>query len=157
LLAAPTGLREVTLRRCVRVWAEAVEPAIEFQTLSAKLEQFFEDYSGFLIQTVDEELSGLDDVQHPYEQILSYAADEPAREGGPLLRDFALEECRQNFADHADALELRNAHLILAEEAIRQQTIIFRHGPEVSEQYIRPFRRLLQGLYHGSLSLPTTE
>lgn len=155
LLVAPSGLRDITLRRCVRIWAETLEPQTDYKILAAAVDQFLEFFERYLVRTFDEQLGGLDDVLHPYEQILSYAVDELVDDEF-VLWDFALEECRKNFSERADQLELRNAHLILAEEAIRQQTIIFRHGPEVSAQFIRPFRRLLQGLYHGALSLPTT-
>jgi hypothetical protein len=174
LAVAPTGLRTSTLKRLVSEWGrlrcwELANAKIDCKSDTVDISGLVEICSSLLIVGLDEEIEGLDDdTQHPFEVARPPILLGQGKEEN-LSIDFAFPEFRecviraaedildQNYSPRTFLIAERFIHKLLAEEAIRQQTIVLRHGQDVSGTSVRPFRRLLQAIFHGVLSLPGSD
>lgn len=59
--------------------------------------------------------------------------------------------------DNAARAHRKVLHRMLADEALRRHALVVRSPNTPMTSEIRPFRRLIQGIYHGYLSLPSEE
>lgn len=72
----------------------------------------------------------------------------------PKMRETILTALLEQAADHSFYALLNG---LLAEESLRQHTLLMRHGERLDSTSIRANRRLTQALYHGFLSLHASE
>ncbi len=168
IATSPTGIRPITLRHVYHQWQEFgcawERPRENFNsTTEDAFDQKLEELSFLfapIVQTRQQELIyGIDTSGSAFEYPqppMRYRAD-----GQQLVTlDFRYPQLRKSilnaFYVHFGYHPIRSAHRILAESALRQQTVVFRHADRSSFGSLREYKLLLQTLYHGLLSLPTS-
>ena len=176
------GIRRLTLLRCMIHW-DSVFPQLTLQPWPGTTEQWgkhFDDWLACFAPIIrsgpDQQWNEIDPRLHPFE----YTGDERRSESDvlppfvytadPLFNPSSQRTIWLEQSIDVVSADIRNAiiaqvqkaqpalaagiHRILANEALRQHTMILRHTPPADRLTIRSQRRGLQAVYHALLSLP---
>ncbi|MEM6485368.1 MAG: hypothetical protein AAF662_10340 [Pseudomonadota bacterium] len=171
---SPSGIRPQSLAHISREWIQwtpkikAFEQldAIKSTSLDTEIESFRRTFSGVVGRRRYDLVAGYDDEAHPFsfpvgsetfqtspfksehEKKETYALDFLSPEFGRYVIDCAVED--------NGYLVCRYAHRLIAEESLRQYNVANRHVSYRDSSSVRGSRRLIEALYHGYLSLPST-
>lgn len=182
IAASINGMRLSTLARCMRHLVDMVVPRLapeDANRMRRALERFMEPpadnktaaatlakrFPAILVDGVDESMEGVLARHRRFEfQVLPSDGDEPADDRlAAALLDIRHEEMRALLiaemidSDRDDVPEARRAewqliNWILAEESLRQSTVLQRNldASQLDSPYVH--RRTVQAIYHGLLS-----
>jgi hypothetical protein len=163
-----TGMRRATLIRCLALW-EVDETQAGPQTLdnfpkrlaewNLLFEQLLDDFSPLIRLGPDENWTELDPHRHPFEypddDLFGLATNQDGwwTDSIDFLYSDVQEHLNAAVCSHSPRLAFK-IHNILHQEAYRQHTLVLRHTFKTSRTTLRSYRRGLESLYHGLVSLP---
>ncbi|MFL6630767.1 MAG: hypothetical protein ACJ8HJ_00450 [Massilia sp.] len=156
------GIKRATLIRCFMLW-DSVFPNLALKATPRSIEkwtQFFDAwltcFSPLIKSGTDERWGEIDPQQHPFEYagtlVLNMTCDR--KEWWEESIDFSIADVRNAIVQNTDWRLAEGIHRIVAEEALRQHTMVLRHTFRANRLLMRSHRRGLQALYHGLSSLP---
>jgi hypothetical protein len=173
-----TGVRPETLWRCAKIWTQAVSKlderdvpphlSISYSDDSPiqQIKSFKNKFAFILVDGIDEPFPELEVTLHPFEYpdtpepTTGYLGDTSSTNPARSI-DFRHKEIRDAIFEDIDKEIVQwirpFLHEIICIEALRQQSLMQRHGNADSRISIRSYLRALQGFYHGMLSLPCLE
>lgn len=167
IAASVSGLRRDALRRCMQQWSHLFsDDEWPVDTRFAELEAELQQCREWIVELPD----------HDYEVVGTSAAPdelehEPRgrRDAAPqTIRRFVSQELRALFVqtwsrvsplDPVRRLAGSWSHVnfVLAEESLRQATFLARHVPPGNAENAYAYRRFVQAIYHGLMSLDLPE
>jgi len=157
-----TGLRLSTATDLLERWQLVARknhyPELPETEGDAPIGEGLKELSPIVTVGEDEALAELDTGDHPYEY--PYVEELRRKNRPPATKDRAdirLREVKEGLAAQMlieEPEQARALHRLAAEECIRQQTILMRNLRPGSLASIRFFRRMIEGLLHGFMSLP---
>ncbi|MFT4924829.1 MAG: hypothetical protein ACI8WB_000913 [Phenylobacterium sp.] len=168
LAISTSGLRQFTFRELFKEWSFLLPDNSDFPgvqectdcDLMIELGKFEDTFKGMISRIRRDFVFGYDDAEHPFEVARppsSFHRKKITKDNSCSI-DISLPEVKSIFIDlfiHRYSYGIcRFAHQLIAEECIHQQTIVFRHTSEDNLASLRGYRRQLETLYHGYLSLP---
>lgn len=159
----PDGIRRDTLSRVAVLAARCRLSNDEFHSPLPSPSACMEAFDSLLtlcraILTAErsDKIAGLDDYSHPWEFSVSEISTSQSHANEPVATEFRIPAFRdmlcRRIREQAFRPEVQPLHRLLAEEALRQATIAFRHDDDLKSG--RSLRRLLSTLYHGFQSIP---
>lgn len=177
LALTPGGLRYASLHRLLTRWGKiftsedgeglAVCPSpfqSSLETVEDDVEGLVGYHDGLFIEVEDQTLSATMLQDHRLEDLdarLDPESDDrrsPRRDKGRATITFRLPRMRRLFLQEILKDEMAHdviaaMHFLLAEESLRQHTMLMRHAERMDFSSMRANRRLCQALYHGFFSL----
>ncbi len=158
------GVRYGTIIRLIDQWRKLEhDPLTEQFRLplvsdTAALTDALKGLEGILVSGRDEFIAGFDDVHEPFvylnDETWVSNPDEAARRRHSLdLRSSHLRGRIVEDLAREPGWVIARYHRLLAEECLRQQTLVMRHAEWRGSADPRYFRRLCQMLFHGFASL----
>ncbi|BAO90352.1 hypothetical protein [Caballeronia cordobensis] len=160
------GIKRATLLRCLMLWNAVLPDEILdlAPNTTAEWTLIFDDwleaFAPLLRSGPDERWREIDPQQHPFEYpgTITFNLTSDTKEWWAESIDFLIMEVRAAIVAVVQREKpglAEQIHRILAEEALRQHTMVLRHTAPGDRLTMRSHRRGLQALYHGLASLPS--
>lgn len=157
---SPNGLRLVTLWHLLKQWCEARDglTGIEAVPRLSRLREYARRLQPLLVEVVDDPVEGLDDVSHEWTYLDAGDYTKVERSTALRLLDIRTRNLRELIVGHlargAEPVKIAaRMHRLLAEEALRQNTVSSRHRRSNEPLQIAALQRTCQLLFHGFSSL----
>jgi hypothetical protein len=165
-----TGMRRITLMRCLLLWQKAFpdfrcDPALEeapqtTESWANLFDTWLPAFSPLLRAGPGQPWRELDPREHPFEypDSVSFNLASESSEWWKESIDFIHTDIKHKIAEYLATSKYAalaiGIHDIIGQEALRQHTLVLRHTPPADLLTKRSYRRGLLALYHGLVALP---